>query len=83
MLLTDGIMKYNLWKCKVFLQEHFSLEAVINLSYYLRPLQINYLVDGFIKEIKEQGGSMNSISTFFNIIVVFLLKDKEAGAQYI
>ena len=49
----------------------------------LRPLQIDYLVDGFINETRESGGSMNIISTFFYIIVGLILLSTEACAEYI
>ena len=49
----------------------------------IRPIQIDYLVDGFINEIRESGGGMNVISTFFYIIVGMILLSTQAGAEYI
>ena len=51
-----------------------------NIDHSIRPLQIDHLVDGFIKERRELGGVMNAISTFFNIIVGLILLSTEVGA---
>ena len=42
----------------------------------VRPLQIDYLVDGLTKEIRESGRSMICISTYLHNIVGFLLFNK-------
>ena len=46
----------------------------------IRPLQIDYLADGFRQEMTLSGGRINGISTFFNIVIRCILLFRVVGS---